>query len=125
MGEGTGGDEYGRCATGDASRDQPNEYFRINVSPTPRWDQLPWRDLIAPTTPLPTPAVPELRGVVGAFLGPETQCRPVDGYYRPELECLMNLETRLCAVCRAAWRRFFAETAERGCTAGWCGTPGS
>lgn len=116
-------DEYGACKTGDPEWDRPNEYVGINLSPTPDLDSLPWRDLVTDGAALPTPAIAGNANLVGAFIGPATQYCPelVEGHYRPQLECLMNLEDRLCVVCRGAWGGFFDAVEQHGCAPGRCG----
>ena len=61
---------------------------------------LKWRDLVDPSTPIPTPDT--YAGKVGAFEGGGYEAR---GLFRPEFECIMG-STRagvtFCRVCQRA-----------------------
>ena len=61
-----------------------------------------WKDMVAPDTPVPTPADPEKwYGVVGVFEGAGYMAK---GCYRPYYECRMlnNTAPGFCPVCRKA-----------------------
>ena len=94
-------DEYSYYGGGgcDPSQSEINVAFSANPS------QIPWANLIAAATPLPTPdSAP--RGTVGAFQGAD-YCQT--GAYRPEHDCLMrSLGAPMCAVCRAALDRYMS-----------------
>ncbi|MGE0871153.1 MAG: M64 family metallopeptidase [Kofleriaceae bacterium] len=77
-------------------------------------DAIPWRDLIAPTTPIPTPASPP-SGLVGAWPGGG---RCSQGVWRPEYTCKMRKnEAQFCDVCaRLAKQRFASLSAGIACT---------
>ena len=75
----------------------------INVAFSTSSSQIPWANLIAAGTPLPTP-VSAPRGTIGAFQGAD-YCQT--GAYRPQHDCLMRtLGQPMCAVCRAALDRY-------------------
>lgn len=69
--------------------------YSPNVSRSADRDHLPWADLVAEDTPLPTSAY---LGLTGAYEG-GMYCNT--GVYRPEPGCLMNQTmTAMCSVCR-------------------------
>ncbi len=71
-------------------------------------DQLPWRDLIAATTPIPTPST-QSGHPVGAYQGGGFCAQ---GVYRPQPTCKMrSLDVEFCAVCRRELERRFARRA--------------
>jgi hypothetical protein len=94
-------DEYSYYGGGGCDRSQPE----INVAFSANPSQIPWANLIADATPLPTPdSAPA--GTVGAFQGAD-YCQT--GAYRPQHDCLMrSLGAPMCAVCRAALDRYMA-----------------
>ncbi|HEY3357457.1 MAG TPA: M64 family metallopeptidase [Polyangia bacterium] len=76
-----------------------------NISSSARREDLPWRDLVADDTPLPTPPAQQDR--VGAHEG-AGYC--TKGVYRPQPNCLMrNLGTPFCKVCQREIDAFFAK----------------
>lgn len=88
-------DEYGGTST--TCQRGPNLGSRL--------DALPWSDLIASDTPLPTTDAPE--GTVGAFIGGGI-CDT--GRYRPESTCTMRQSgASFCAVCAREMRRLMDE----------------
>ena len=100
-------DEYSYYGGGGCDRSQPE----INVAFSATPSQIPWADLIADATPLPTPdSAPQ--GTVGAFQGAD-YCQT--GAYRPQHDCLMrSLGAPMCAVCRAALDRYMAGRTDGG-----------
>ncbi|MBK8978816.1 MAG: peptidase M64 [Planctomycetes bacterium] len=87
-----------------------NEFYPAGVEP---WepnlaafgvrDRLKWLDLVAPDTPIPTPATPQYADVVGAFEGAGYAAK---GMFRPQLSCVMkDGGAGFCAVCRRAIER--------------------
>ncbi|HEU5059953.1 MAG TPA: M64 family metallopeptidase [Kofleriaceae bacterium] len=92
-------DEYSYYGGGGCDRSQPEINVAFSASPS----QIPWANLIASGTPLPTPdSAPP--GTVGAFQGAD-YCQT--GAYRPEHDCLMrSLGAPMCAVCRATLDRY-------------------
>ena len=99
------GDEY---YSSDVSY---NEFYPPGVEP---WDpnitalldpeNVKWGELIAPGTPIPTPARERYADVVGAFEGAGYVA---EGFYRPALDCKMfrRADIDYCPVCMAAVRR--------------------
>jgi len=75
-----------------------------NISKSPDRDELPWADLVAPSTPLPTPlGTPG----VGAFEG-GSYCQ--SGIWRPVERCLMRqLDAPFCPVCARELDRVIAQ----------------
>jgi hypothetical protein len=63
-----------------------------------------WRDLVDPSTPIPTPATDEYKGRVGVFEGGGYQAK---GIYRPYIDCSMNViqADHFCPVCKRAIKR--------------------
>ena len=55
-----------------------------------------WADLVAPTTPIPTPNSYQYNSTVGAFEGGGYLTA---GMYRPQLHCMMRDYAPFCAVC--------------------------
>ena len=55
-----------------------------------------WADLVAPGTPIPTPANNQYYNTVGAFEGGGYLTH---GIYRPQLHCMMRDYAPFCAVC--------------------------
>src|SRR5204863_9491681 len=60
---------------------------------------LKWRDLVEPSTPVPTPDT--YAGKVGAFEGGGYEAR---GLFRPEIECIMGSTRTGVAFCRFCQR---------------------
>lgn len=58
-----------------------------------------WADLVAPTTPIPTPDNYQYNNAVGAFEGGGYL---VQGIYRPQRHCMMRDYYPFCAVCSRA-----------------------
>jgi len=93
------GDEY--AANGNTSCDAAAPNLTDNL------DAIPWQDLIAPETEIPTTFADP--GTVGAFEG-AGYCET--GVYRPEAECRMRSPgPAFCAVCRREIERTFARRA--------------
>ncbi|WP_394832769.1 M64 family metallo-endopeptidase [Pendulispora rubella] len=94
-------DEYtdGTC---DRSRvESPNTSARL--------DALPWKDMVTPSNPLPTP---QGTAGVGAFEG-AAYC--TTGVYRPAHTCLMKeLSTGFCPVCARQLRNVFGPRSSGG-----------
>ncbi len=63
-----------------------------------------WRDLIAPSTPVPTPDEPKYAAVVGAFEGAGYKAK---GLFRPQHDCKMFHKglVEFCAVCSRSLER--------------------
>jgi len=94
------GDEY--SAVGSTSCDAAAPNLTDNL------DAIPWADLIAPETEIPT-STSVGSGVVGAFEG-AGYCET--GVYRPEANCRMRSPgPTFCAVCRREIERTFARRA--------------
>ncbi|WP_394843307.1 M64 family metallopeptidase [Pendulispora brunnea] len=90
---------YGTCDRGRA--ESPNTSAKL--------DALPWRDMVTPTNPLPTP---EGTAGVGAFEG-AAYC--TTGVYRPAHTCLMKeLSTGFCPVCARQLRNVFGPRSSGG-----------
>jgi len=83
------GDEYATdfCIVDDRLGLPPN------ITDTPR--SPPWSEWIEPSTELPTPTMPDNRGVIGAF-SPAYNC---DDLFRPRMNCAMNSGSSFCPVC--------------------------
>lgn len=85
------------------------EFYPLDVEPwepniTTRVDfDAKWKDLIAPGTPIPTPAEEANRKVTGLFEGGGYSAK---GIFRPEMECRMksNSQKGFCSVCQKAVR---------------------
>lgn len=93
------GDEYSAPGSTTCDADAPNL--------TSHLDAIPWQDLIAPETPIPTTS--SSAGDVGAFEG-GGYCET--GVYRPEAECRMRSPgPAFCAVCRREIDRTFEQRA--------------
>jgi hypothetical protein len=93
------GDEY--AAPGSTSCDAAAPNLTDNL------DAIPWQDLIAPETEIPTTSTTP--GEVGAFEG-GGYCET--GVYRPEANCRMRSPgPAFCAVCRREIERTFAQRA--------------
>jgi hypothetical protein len=60
-----------------------------------------WKDMVAHSTPVPTPRTPEFESVTGVFEGGGYVAK---GIYSPRQDCLMksNDNWDFCPVCRAA-----------------------
>jgi hypothetical protein len=93
------GDEY----EGSGSNDEP-----IYSSQTEPWEPnittlanfgIKWKDLLAPGTPVPTPATDDWEGKTGVFEGAGYMAK---GAYRPYLDCSMNVIkfNNFCPVCQ-------------------------
>ncbi|MGE0546996.1 MAG: M64 family metallopeptidase [Kofleriaceae bacterium] len=97
-------DEY--VETGRPCQTGPNLTYSLTA--------IPWQDLIAPTTPIPTPSNPP-SGLVGAWQGGG---RCSQGVWRPEHICKMRRnEAQFCDVCeRLAKQRFASLSAGTTCT---------
>jgi len=88
------GDEYETPWPGYTSVEEPNTTQQTNRS------LIKWKDWIAPTTPVPTPAGGEYDNYVGLFEGANYQAT---GWYRPKASCRMRyLEEDFCEVCKEA-----------------------
>jgi len=62
-----------------------------------------WKDMVADTVPIPTPATAKYKNVVGAFEGAGYASK---GIYRPQQHCLMrSLAYPYCKVCQRAITR--------------------
>lgn len=85
-------DEYETPFPGYPIYDEPN-----TTQETDR-NKIKWRSWILNSTPVPTPAVPANRSLVGLFEGARYQSK---GWYRPKQNCLMRtLTEQYCEVCR-------------------------
>jgi hypothetical protein len=76
--------------------------YNLNVEP---WEanlttlvdfESKWADLVAPSTPIPTPATSQYSNTVGAFEGGGYL---EHGMYRPQRDCMMRNYAPFCAVC--------------------------
>ena len=76
--------------------------YNLNVEP---WEpnlttlvdfESKWADLVAPSTPVPTPNTYQYNSVVGAFEGGGYLTH---GIYRPQRNCMMRNYAPFCAVC--------------------------
>lgn len=96
------GDEYIGNVTYETTATESLEPWEPNLTALGDPAALKWRDLVAPGTPLPTPA--SYAGAVGAFEGAGYEAR---GLYRPEIECVMGARTvsGFCRVCQRAINR--------------------
>lgn len=76
-----------------------------NVSETSDRNSLPWRDLVAASTPIPT--TDTTSSAVGAYAGGD---RCATHRWRPTTHCLMstNLNDSMCPVCQRALDTFMA-----------------
>lgn len=63
-----------------------------------------WQDMLAPGTPVPTPADAEWKGKLGVFEGGGYMSK---GVYRPYIDCSMNVIkfNNFCPVCQRSIRR--------------------
>ena len=83
------------------------EFYRKDVEPwEPNLTTLTdfdskWKDMLAPGTPVPTPADSAYQNIVGVFEGGGYSAT---GVYRPFIDCVMksNMSGRFCPVCRRA-----------------------
>jgi len=84
-----------------------SDFYPLDVEP---WEQnittlvdfdSKWKHMLAPGTPIPTPATEEYKNVTGVFEGGGYAAK---GVYRPAQDCLMNtFEGEVfCAACKAA-----------------------
>lgn len=79
---------------------------------------LPWSDLVAPSTPVPTPDDPENATLVGAFEGGH-YC--ATNRWRPQHDCLMNhLDAPFCQVCRRVFDGVLQDAGPGPCGDGLC-----
>jgi len=103
------GDEY-EYPGDDCDGSRHWSQMPANLSPVGMGDGIPWQDLIAPGTPLPTPSQDAYAATVGAFAG-AGYC---SSFYRPQLSCLMrSVDAQMCAVCRREMARFFERLVDR------------
>lgn len=91
-------DEYVDTAFSYPSCDPNFDCPERNVTLFYQRDVLKWGPWVEPSTPLPTPDIPEYGSVVGAFEG--ARYLPT-GIYRPQSVCAMRaLGAHFCAVCQ-------------------------
>jgi IgA Peptidase M64/Peptidase M64 N-terminus len=104
------GDEYVGNVTYQTGRPDRPEPWEPNLTALRDPALLKWKDLVDPSTPIPTPA--DDAGRVGAFEGGGYEPR---GLFRPEFECIMGT-TRpgvgFCRVCQRAIGRAVAMLSE-------------
>ncbi len=97
------GDEYvGNVTYQTGAPDRP-EPWEPNLTTLRDPTVLKWKDLVDPSTPIPTP--PDHAGKVGAFEGGGYESQ---GLFRPEFECIMGTTRAgvgFCRVCRRAISR--------------------
>lgn len=94
------GDEY-------VGNSEYNDFYNMKLEPSdPNVTTLvdfksKWSDLVAPDTPIPTPATPQYKNTVGVFEGAGYM---KNGIYRPMQDCLMNHFRceEFCPVCKRA-----------------------
>ena len=99
--------EFGHAFAGLADEyEEPDNplalLYNLNVEP---WEanittlvdfESKWADLVAPTTPIPTPNTNQYNNTVGAFEGGGYLTH---GIYRPQRNCMMRNYAPFCAVC--------------------------
>ena len=99
--------EFGHAFAGLADEyEEPDNplalLYNLNVEP---WEpnittlvdfESKWADLVAPTTPIPTPDNNQYNNTVGAFEGGGYLTQ---GMYRPQRNCMMRNYAPFCAVC--------------------------
>lgn len=95
-------DEYVGSVPYETGAPTKAEPWEPNVTALHDPAQLKWRDLVEPSTPLPTPL--SYAGKVGAYEGAAYESR---GLYRPEAECIMGVRKVIdfCRVCQRALQR--------------------
>ena len=93
------GDEYAEAGSPLASLYNLNvEPWQPNLTTLVDFDSK-WADLVAPNTPIPTPANAQYDNIVGAFEGAGYL---TTGIYRPQTHCMMRDYAPFCAVCSRA-----------------------
>jgi len=92
-------DEYVGAVTYQPAPPVKREPWEPNLTALHDPASLKWRDLVDPSTPIPTPD--SFAGKVGAFEGGGYEAR---GLFRPEMECIMGSTRTGVAFCRVCQR---------------------
>lgn len=95
------GDEYAGNVSYNEMYPTGVEPWEANLTTLTDFNRKDWKKMIAPSTPVPTPATPEYKDKVGVFEGGGYVNK---GVYRPYQTCLMKefSTDQFCPVCKHA-----------------------
>ncbi|MCB0404815.1 MAG: hypothetical protein KDD51_08505 [Bdellovibrionales bacterium] len=79
-----------------------NEPWSQNITFLRKPEELKWRQFVASSTPIPTPASEWSNGHYGAYKGGYAQSAPQNTSHKPGMGCVMASQGDFCSICRHA-----------------------